>query len=31
MFRKGLRFYCTYGLPLIILVIFIAGILPFFK
>ncbi len=31
IFRKGLRLYCTYILPLIILTIFIAGIIPFFK
>ncbi len=31
IFRKGLRLYCTYILPLIILVIFVAGIIPFFK
>jgi len=30
-FRNGLRLYCTFVLPLIILVVFIAGILPFFK
>ncbi len=31
IFRKGLRAYCTYILPLIILAIFVVGILPFFK
>lgn len=31
IFRKGLRIYCTYILPLIILAIFVVGILPFFK
>ena len=31
IFRKGLRLYCTYILLLIILTIFIAGIIPFFK
>ena len=31
LFRKGLRLYCTFILPLIILTIFIAGIIPFLK